>query len=126
MRGILVRFGVSSLLFALGIACGGSRASSNRYDMVEHFAGATQHFEGAIYPDFVEQPTASGPLDLDGDVRVSLTPPFPSRVTYELDVPESGFLDLSLALVMAQRVRRARVEFVVTVKEGETTTTCTR
>ena len=76
---------------------------------------AIKNFEGGRYPDFVNEPSASGPVELGGREIESLTPPFPSSMSFELSVPSAGFLEFSPALIMAQSVRRARVEYRITL-----------
>lgn len=110
---------LAKLLFALlfTTSCGSSFLAGE-YSLVDRFAQASRQFSGGRYPDFVEEPSAAGAVDIGGDIRESLTPPFPSRLSFDLEVPGAAFLEFSTALMMVQDVRRARVEFRITVEEG--------
>ncbi len=64
-----------------------------------------------------------GPVLLAESTRVSLTPPFPGVLRFELTLPAAAFLTVSPALSTREDVRRARVEFLVTIEaDGERTT----
>ena len=78
----------------------------------------TEQPRTGLYPVFVEEPGATGTVDINDDVRQSLTPRFPSRIRFEVEVPPAAFLEFSPALIMVQDVRRARVEFRIIVEEG--------
>jgi hypothetical protein len=88
------------------------------YSLVGAVGSDAEPSPSGRYPDFVEAPGATGSVNIGGDTRESLTPPFPSRRRFEVQVPPAAFLDFSTALVMVQDVRRARVEFRVVVGEG--------
>jgi hypothetical protein len=109
------------LLVSAGVTSCGSDSDRGKYSLVEGLGEASKRFERGRYPDFVDEPQASGLIDIRGDLRESLTPPFPSTMSFEVQVPEAGFLVFSPALITVQSVRRARVEFRITVQaEGET------
>ncbi|HEY7817259.1 MAG TPA: DUF4956 domain-containing protein, partial [Vicinamibacteria bacterium] len=64
-----------------------------------------------------------GPVLLEETARISLTPPFPGVLRFDLTLPDAPFLTLSPALSTREDVRRARVEFLVVVEsDGERTT----
>ena len=88
------------------------------YSLVDAVDPNAEPSPSGRYPDFVEAPSATGSVSIGGDTRESLTPPFPSRRRFEVQVPSAAFLDFSTALVMVQDVRRARVEFRILVEEG--------
>jgi hypothetical protein len=95
-------------------------SSSERYSLVDNYDEARTHYQEGKYPSFVEEKGPLATIDLSHEVRRSLTPPFPSRIVFEVDVPPAAFLEVSPALVMEQIVRRTRVEFIVWVGfEGE-------
>ena len=98
-------------------ACGSSSQDS-QYSLLDVFQKTTKDFEGGRYPDFVDEPSASGPLEIAGREIESLTPPFPSSMSFELTVPPAGSLEFSPALIMAQSVRRARVEYRISLERG--------
>ena len=104
-----------TILIAISSACG-SNSQDGLYPLMDGFPEATKRFEEGRYPDFVDEPSASGPMEIGGKLIESLTPPFPSTTRFEVAVPPAGFLEFSPALIMAQRVRRARVEFRVTLE----------
>jgi hypothetical protein len=108
------------LLFATAAVTGCGSPDRGKFSLVDMFGEATKRFEGGRYPDFVDEPKAVGRVDIQGDVRESLTPPFPSRTRFEIDVPGAAFLEFSPALITVQDIRRARVEYRITVQgEGE-------
>lgn len=77
--------------------------------------------EAAEYPVFDDERVLVRSMTLAGETLLSITPPFPSRVTFDFVVPRSGVLELSTALVMMQQVERARVRYTVRVaSDGET------
>ena len=61
-------------------------------------------------------------VTLSGESRRSITPPFPSRLSFAIDVPESGVLEFGTALVVMQQVRRARVRFTASVVDASAST----
>ena len=69
------------------------------------------------YPSFIDTPSLFGTVSLLGDTRAAVTPPFPSRLTLEIDLPSSAYLSFDLALIVVQRVERARVRFTVDILE---------
>ena len=101
---------------------GCSSSSPDEVSLVEAFPEAGKDFGAGRYPDFVDDPSALGAVEIGGREMESLTPPFPSTTRFELLVPEAGFLEFSPALIMAQRVRRARVEYRITLEGDEPTT----
>ncbi len=88
------------------------------YSLVDGFDQITEQTQTGLYPAFVDAPSATSAVDIEGDTRKSLTPRFPSRFRFELEVPSAAFLEFSPALIMIQNVRRARVEFRIIVGEG--------
>ncbi|MGH9462377.1 MAG: DUF4956 domain-containing protein [Vicinamibacteria bacterium] len=92
--------------------------SGEDYSLVDAVEPDAEPSPSGRYPDFVEASSATGSVNIGGDTRESLTPPFPSRRRFDVEVPSAAFLDFSTALVMVQDVRRARVEFRVLVGEG--------
>ena len=67
------------------------------------------------YPVFDDERVLFRSVTLSGSSVPSLTPPFPSRLRFELVLPEAATLELDTALVMMQGVSRARIRFLVTV-----------
>ena len=129
----LARLLVSNILTGLTLSLSGCSPSSqgSQYSLVDGFQEATKDFEGGRYPDFVDEASASGPVEIGGREMESLRPPFPSTTSFELVVPRAGFLEFSPALVMAQSVRRARVEYRIILErlegpEGDETTSIYR
>lgn len=113
------KLAVGSLLVLLTTACG----DEVHYPLVENYESATMSLEAATFPSFVADPAPTATVDIAGDARAALTPPFPARIRYDVLLPDAAFLEVSPALVMMQLVRRARVEFSVTVREdGESET----
>ncbi len=106
-------------------------SQDSMYSLMDGLQEASKHFEGGRYPDFVGEPSASGPVEIAGREMEALTPPFPSTTSFEIVVPRAGFLEFSPALIMAQRVRRARVEYRIILEglegpDGDETTSVYR
>ena len=74
------------------------------------------------FPVFDDERTFSREVTLSGNSRLSITPPFPSRLSFTIDVPGSGVLELATALVMMQQVSRARVRFTASVLDDGAST----
>jgi hypothetical protein len=92
------------------------------YSLVDRFPDATTRFDHGHYPSFVQPTGPRGDVDIAGDIRPALTPPFPARIRYELEVPRAAFFTFSPALVLEQGERRARVEFIVALElDGQPT-----
>jgi arylsulfatase A-like enzyme len=72
--------------------------------------------DGTVTPMALAR-SESVPVEIAGDSRLSLTPAFPATLSYDVDVPESPQLALSIALTTRQRAARARVGFRVRVVE---------
>ena len=77
---------------------------------------------GARFAAFDDEQRLSRTVSIDGTTRLALTPPFPSKLSFELSVPDDLFLEVAPALVMQRDVGRAKVEFVVAVEAEGTTT----
>ena len=75
---------------------------------------------GARYPVFDDSQDLVRSISLSGQTRLSITPPVPSRLTFELTLPRSSILEASSALVMMQQVTRVR--FTVSVIAEDKTT----
>jgi hypothetical protein len=108
---------------AILILCVGCSALgvTERTALVERVEEAKKSLEGGQFPAFVDEPKLVDVIDLGSAPRRCLTPPFPSRLSFGLEIPTSGFLDFSTAVVMSQDIRRARVEYVVMVEaDGRT------
>jgi len=106
-------------ILLLGIFVASCRPfAGDDHSLVDAFEPDAESLSSGLYPDFVEEPSATGRVDIGGDTRESLTPRFPSRMRFEMQVPRAAFLDFSPALIMVQDVRRARVEFRILVGEG--------
>ena len=107
------------LLFATG-------CDQSRYSLVANVADSEKRFQDGRYPDFINDAGAGdqGLVELAGETRPALTPPFPASLRFDVVLPEAAFLTLAPALITRQRVGRARVEFVVVVEtsDGERTT----
>lgn len=117
MSPFLLRVGsaVAILMFSVGCKAGGGM---ERTPLAEYIEEASKSFEGGRFPAFVEEPKTVGVIDIEGDARRCLTPPFPSRLSFDLEVPSSGFLKFSPAVVMEHDIRRARIEFIIDVEAG--------
>jgi hypothetical protein len=112
------RQGLCAIHAAGLFACGGPT-----YSLVDRLQEAEKDFTGGRYASFLDAPADRGSIVLDEDTRLSLTPPFPGVLRFELTLPDAAYLTLSPALVMEQSVRRARTEFAITVEfDGERTT----
>ncbi|HJS72639.1 MAG TPA: hypothetical protein VJ921_00020, partial [Vicinamibacteria bacterium] len=99
-------------------ACGGEP-----YSLVDRLPQAEKDFAAGRYPSFVDAASDRGPVLLEERSRVSLTPPFPGVLRFDLTLPDHAFLTLSPALSTREDVRRARVDYRVTVEaDGERTT----
>ena len=96
----------------------------NRYSLVENVADSEKRFQDGRYPRFIDDAGDQALVELAGDTRPALTPPFPASLRFDVALPEAAFLTLAPALITRQRVGRARVEFVVVVEtpDGERTT----
>jgi hypothetical protein len=105
------------MVMVTGIALGCRTA---RTSLVDRMDEARLDAEDGLYAGFLDRPSDRGPVRLEGEVKPSLTPPFPATVRFDLVLPEAAFLSFAPALVTRQDVRRAGVEFVVRVEaEGE-------
>ena len=114
MRGIVSLLAV--LLFATG-------CEESRYSLVQNVADSEKRFQDGRYPGFIDDAGDQGLVELAGDTRPALTPPFPASLRFDVTLPEAAFLTLAPALITRQRVGRARVEFVVVeTPDGERTT----
>ena len=100
-----------SLFFVTALLAGTGAMAAPTHRLSQLVTDANVDSELGRYPSFLETPSLTGPVDLSEVVRESISPPFPSRVTFELELPSSAFLSLDIALVVVQRVERARVEF---------------
>jgi hypothetical protein len=103
-------------LALLQTACSWWTGPKDGYSLVHHFSESQIHFEDGRYPSFVARAAPVTDIDISDDVRPSLTPPFPSRIVYRVDVPPAAFLYVAPALRMTQQVTRARVEFLILVE----------
>ncbi|HSF14434.1 MAG TPA: DUF4956 domain-containing protein [Vicinamibacteria bacterium] len=91
--------------------------------LVDLAAEARLHAPNGAYAVFSDSRELRSEITLSGDTRRSLTPPFPSELTFDVHLPPGATLELSTALVMMQEVRRAHVSFSVDVRvRGETVT----
>lgn len=97
---------------ACGISCSGSGGGS----LIELYDAAVTSFDVGTYPSFAEDPEPVSLVDIEGDVKLALTPPFPGRILYDLRLPPSAFLEIAPALVTTQLVRRARVSYSISVE----------
>ncbi len=102
------------LAFLTTLAGCGSQAQL----LVESLDGAESQLEGSKYPYFVTEPQLSGPIDISGDRRQAITPPFPSRLSFTLEIPQAAFLQFSTALIMERQVWRGRAEYLVEIEAG--------
>ena len=107
------------LVFVTVLLAGSEATAAPTHHLSRLVTEANVDSELGRYPSFLETPSLTGPVDLSGVVRESISPPFPSRVTFELELPPSAFFSLDVALVVVQRVERARVDFVVEISEGD-------
>jgi Domain of unknown function (DUF4956) len=99
-------------------ACGGET-----YSLVDRLPEAEKDFSAGRYPSFLDATADHGPVELTETTRVSLTPPFPSVLRFDVTLPDAAFITLAPALSTREDVRRARVEFLVVVEaDGERTT----
>ena len=96
-------------LLVATVSCGGPQTS-----LVQDLQAEASSPEGR-YASFLDQPSDRGLVRLSDDSRPSLTPPFPASLRFELTLPQAPFLEFAPALVARQEVRRAGVEFVVSV-----------
>jgi hypothetical protein len=110
--------GLAAIISAAVVSCD-SVDSTQTIRLAERADGATKQFEGGRFSTLVDEPQLVSPVDIGGHIRHSLTPPFPSRLSFDLEVPRAAFLEFFPALVMVQDVRRARIEFVVIVKADD-------
>ena len=108
-----------SLFFVTALLAGTEAMAAATHRLYQLATEANVDSEFGRYPSFLETPSLTGPVDLSEVVRESISPPFPSRVTFELELPSSAFLSLDVALVVVQRVERARVEFAVEISAGD-------
>ncbi len=110
------------LLLGIVTASCSSIYRTTMVSLVDTLDQAETRIEDARYPSFVDSPRLSGPIDIDGNTYPSLTPPFPSRLSFTLETPPNAFLEFSTALVMPRRVTRASVDYAVEVEaEGDRT-----
>ncbi len=115
MFSFLLRVVSALVVFALMVGCNGVEGAEQTF-LVDRVEKAVKSFDGGRFPAFVDEPRAVDMIDIAGDARRCLTPPFPSRLSFDLMVPSFAFLEFSPAVIMTQDVRRARIEFVVSME----------
>ncbi len=82
MRGIVSVLAV--LLFATG-------CDQSRYSLVANVADSEKRFQDGRYPDFIDDAGAGdqGLVELAGETRPALTPPFPASLRFDIALPEA-------------------------------------
>jgi len=115
---VLPGFGLAALCVLLGIGTGCDGLVGDDEPLVAEFREVGESPDAGSYPSFVDAPGAVGTVEIGGDNRESLTPRFPGRIYFEVNLPAAAFFEFSPALIMVQDVRRARVEFRVLLSEG--------
>src|SRR3989304_3466112 len=82
------------------------------YRLTDHFPPTPQPEDGSL----------SGPVPLDGETRLSLPPPLPAGLDFDLTLPAQPSLQFAVGIQSEREVSRAKVELEVTVEsEGEET-----
>jgi hypothetical protein len=116
-------------LAVLALGCGGIlllRLAAPRpggLRLVDLLGEARLEAERDEFPLFDDQHQLRRDVTLSGENLESITPPFPSRLTFELRIPSSPTLDISTALVLMQDVSRARVRFSVVIETRDESAT---
>ncbi|MGH9318580.1 MAG: hypothetical protein ACRD21_02760 [Vicinamibacteria bacterium] len=116
-------------LAALVLGCGGilllrrSEPGQGRLRLVELVGEARLEAERGEYALFDDQRRLRRDVALSGESLESITPPFPSRLVFELRIPSSPTLELATALITMQDVSRARVRFSVVIETREESAT---
>ena len=106
-------------LFLWVLLAGPAASGAPTYRLAERVSEANLESRFGRYAGFVESPSLVGRVDLSGVAKESIHPPFPARVTYELELPPSAYLSVDLALVVVQRVTRPRVDYAVEITAGD-------
>ncbi|HEY7818544.1 MAG TPA: DUF4956 domain-containing protein [Vicinamibacteria bacterium] len=96
-----------------------SLAEPARVRLVELAGAARARSEGGEFPIFARERRLRQDLTVSGETLESLTPPFPSRLEFDVRLPSSPTLDLAISLVTVQEVSRARVRFSVEIETAE-------
>jgi len=92
------------------------------YRLTDHLQPATSQTEDGTFASFVSDGSLSGPVTLDGETRLSLTPPLPAGLDFDLTLPAQPSLQFAVGIESEREVSRAKVELEVTVEsEGEET-----
>ena len=105
------------LLLLSALLVGRQGSATPTFRLHERVSDADLESTSGTYASFVESPSLSGQVELSGVAKESVLPPFPARITFELELPPSAFLSVDLALVVIQRVTRARVVYAVEIAD---------
>ena len=70
----------------------------------------------ALIPQWDGKPSI---LSLDGESRLAMTPPFPSELTFRVELPDAPFLDFAVSVLAPSIIGRGRVHLSVRVEDGE-------
>jgi hypothetical protein len=96
-----------------------SHTEPARVRLVELAGAARARFERGEFPIFARDRRLRQDLTVSGKTLESLTPPFPSRLEFDVRIPSSPSLDLAISLVTLPEVSRARVRYSVEVETAE-------
>jgi arylsulfatase A-like enzyme len=89
--------------------------SGRDYRLVDHIAAADSSSEQGTFASFVSERNLSGPITLGSDTRVSLTPPLPAKLDFDVSLPPHPSLHFAVGIKSEREVGRAKVELEVTV-----------
>ncbi|HXV61067.1 MAG TPA: sulfatase [Vicinamibacteria bacterium] len=90
-------------------------------DLTELVAGAGKTSPGAVFAAFRDHSEWTGEIELGGQTLPSITPPFPSEITFDVVLPDHAELEMSVGLLTERRIPRARVDFEADLEIGQET-----
>ncbi|HSF15878.1 MAG TPA: sulfatase [Vicinamibacteria bacterium] len=90
-------------------------------DLTKQVADADKTSEGAVYAAFRDHSEWTDEIVLGGQSLPSITPPFPSELSFDVLLPAHAELEMSVGLKTERRIPRARVDFEADLEVGHET-----
>lgn len=116
-KAIAWRLGLLALLLVSAAVAFVRLTSSTRdYRLLEHFEVSNATFQGGVFASFAGEPSLTGTIAFDGDTRISLTPPIPSNLDFEVTLPADPSLQFSIGIQSEREVGRAKIEVAISVE----------
>ena len=121
MTGLLRPSGIPTVLISLlAHACSQSSAQKTTgYSFVDYVDQAEAAFDLVQFRSARKDGRLSSPVTLGGETQSSLTPPLPSRLIYEVEIPSDPALHFSIgASPLGEGPLAAKVDFLLHVDSG--------